>query len=337
MSAASIRPTLASGDLGHAEATAEAPCEVSVIVPVTDGDLDLRELYEAYSPALARSGRTYEFVVVASSESCQRLRALEPLIEEGGPLKAVEAVRTVNETGLLRRASVMARGDIIVTLPALRQVDPSALELLLAAIDRGADVAVARRWPRESPLLNRAQTWLLHRVLGSLGGGRFHDLGCGVRAMRRQVLQELPLYGELARFFPLLAYHHGFSVEEVNVQQHAADRRMRFHTPGVYLRRLLDVLGVLFVLRFTDRPLRFFGLIGTLLALVGSVIMTVLLIDRMHGVAVATRPLLLLGALLLALGLHALAFGLVGELIVHFNAGQQRLYRVKDIRQRGRA
>lgn len=338
MIASSARSALTDGGTDFIEPDIARPCAVSVIVPVTDGDADLREMYDAYAAALARSGRAFEFLVAASRDANNRMRALDPLLHSGDePLRTVEMTRTMNETALLRRASTMARGDIIVTLPAHRQVEPSALEPLIACIERGADVAVARRWPRPGPAWNRVQSWALHRILGELGGSRFHDLGCGVRAMRRHVLNEVPLYGELARFFPLFAHHHGFTVEEVNVAPHPADRTLRLHSPGMYLGRLLDVLGVFFVLRFTDRPLRFFGLIGTVLATLGASLMVVLLIDRANGIPVATRPLLVLSVLLLALGLQAVAFGLIGEMIVHFNAGQRRLYRVKEIRDRGRA
>lgn len=337
MSATSARAPVSADRPRRATSEVGDHCDVSVIVTVTDGDADLREMYESFASVLARSGREFEFVIAVSPESRDRAAALESSLANGEPVRTVEAVRTLNETGLLRRGSAVARGDIIVTLPAHRQVEPSALEPLLASIERGADVAVARRWPRPGPLLNRAQSWALHRILGDLGGRRFHDLGCGVRAMRRQVLDEVPLYGEFARFFPLFASHQGFTVEEVNVAPHAADRRMRLHSPGVYLRRLLDVLGVFFVLRFTDRPLRFFGLIGTVLAAIGGATMILLVIDRMNGVPIGTRPLLLLGVLFLALGLQAVAFGLIGEMIVHFSASQGRRYRVKEIRERGNA
>ena len=308
-------------------------CAVSVIVPVATGDANLGELYTMFASVLELSGRAFEFIVAVTPESIDRLDSMQPLIAEGAPVRIVHAAHTLNETALLRRGSRIARGDIIVALPPQHQVEPSALESLLDAVERGADVAVARRWPRNGPFVNRAQSWLLHRVLGNLGGRRFHDLGCGVRAMRRQVLRDVPLYGELSRFFPLLAHHQGFTVEEVTVAAHPVDRRLRVHSPGVYVRRLLDVLGVFFVLRFTDRPLRFFGLIGTVLGVAGSAIMVALLIGRANGTAVATRPLLLLGALFLALGLQSLAFGLIGEMIVHFNAGQRRFYRVKEIRE----
>lgn len=317
----------------------ESPAErrdISVIVPVHEGAYDLPALYEAYAGPLRAGGRACEFLFVAVPGARRQVEELATLIAQGHPIRIIESARLVNETALLRRGFAEAEGEIIVTLPAQRQIDPDGIDPLIETVELGADVAVACRWPRGDARLNRMQSWLLYRFVRVLGGGRFHDLGCGVRAMRKRVTAELPLYGELARFFPLIAQHHGFAVEEVKVAQHPNDLALRIHRPGTYFSRLLDLFGLFFVLRFTDRPLRFFGLFGALLTLVGLVIMGVLLVDRMGGQAMGTRPLLLVAVFCLALGGQAVAFGLIGEMIVHFNASRARAYRVKEIREQSR-
>ena len=303
--------------------------DVTVVVPVTERPDDLAALYAEYSAPLRAAGRTFEFVFAIHPYFVELEGALRTLAASGEPIRTIVVARSVGETALLRLAVAEARGRTVLTLPAYRQVTAEAVDRLLAAVEEGADLAVAHRSPRRDSIVNRAQSAVLHLTLGPLVRDRLHDVACGARAARREVLQEIPLYGDFARFLPLLAIYHGHRVVEVAAPQHASDRGTRVYSPGVYLRRLIDVLGLFFLLRFTDKPLRFFGLVGSLLAGGGAAILLVLLAQRLGGTGIADRPMLLLGVLLLTLGIQTIALGLVGEMIVHFNAPRRRAYRVR--------
>jgi hypothetical protein len=227
---------------------------------------------------------------------------------------------------------------VLVTLPAYRQVDASALPALVRAVTEGADLAVARRWPRGDSFVNRMQSRALHLALGRLAGGKLHDVASGVRAMRPKVVEEARVYGDFMRFFPLLALREGFTVTEVESPVHPSAARARVYAPGIYVRRLIDVIGLTFLLRFTDKPLRFFGLVGGTLTGIGTLVLAVLFLQReFAGRAVADRPILLLGVLFLTLGVQAIALGLVGEMIVHLHASRRPLYRLRERRERERA
>jgi hypothetical protein len=167
-------------------------------------------------------------------------------------------------------------------------------------------------------------------MLGSVTERRFHDIACGVRVMRRSVAETLPLYGDLHRFIPALALREGHRVEEVPVPQHPNDAAMRVYGPGVYLRRLLDVAAFFFLAKFTEKPLRFFGLVGSVFFGLGALTGLVLLVERVAGQGIANRPLLLLAVLLLALGVQFMGLGLVGEIIVHLRSPHRRAYRVRE-------
>ncbi|MDQ2929643.1 MAG: hypothetical protein M3Y05_02320, partial [Gemmatimonadota bacterium] len=209
-------------------------------------------------------------------------------------------------------------------------VQPSAICDLLAAVDGGADLAVAHRWPRIDSKVNRFQHRALHLTAGRLANGTLHDIACGVRASRRDVLRDIPLYGDFARFLPLLAIYNGYDVIEIASPQHSSDRTRRVYSPGVYVRRSIDILGLYFLLRFTEKPLRFFGLIGAVLAGTGGTALVVMFVQRIFGQPLGNRPLLLLAVLLATLGVQAIALGLVGEMIVHFNASRRRSYRLRE-------
>jgi hypothetical protein len=150
--------------------------------------------------------------------------------------------------------------------------------------------------------------------------------------MTRKVTEETPLYGEMHRVFPALASRQGFRVREVELVQAEADRFRGRPSVRQYVHRLLDILTVFFLIRFTKKPLRFFGMIGTLVGAVGALMVAFLVIQRMFfGVALADRPALLLSSLLVVLGVQIFALGLIGELIIFTHAGQLKEYAVRSV------
>lgn len=305
--------------------------DVSVIVPVDETpDCDLRQLYASYSAPLRAAGLRFEFVFSAHAWHRPITARLDELVAAGEPVRLLEVGQALGETTLVKLAAQAARGRTLVTLPAYLQVDASVLPALVKEIESGADVAVARRHPRVDSLVNRLQSRVLHWAVRPLSGGGLHDVACGVRAIRPSALRDLPVYGDFGRFLPLLALREGFRVVEVSAPVHPASMRARLYGPGVYLRRMIDVVGLLFLLRFTEKPLRFFGLVGVAAALPGAAILLLVFVQRLQGQAAADRPLLLLGVLLLTLGVQAIALGLVGEMIVHLHASQRRGYRLRD-------
>ncbi len=305
---------------------------VSVIVPVTERPDELAGLFREYAKPLRDSARSFEFLFVVEPWFCGMTEPLRELASGGEPVRVLQAAQAMGETALLKIGAAQCRAPIVVILPAYRRVKASALTDLIERVERGADLAVARRWPRRDSWINRLQSRVFHALLGGLTGGKIHDVACGVRAVRRDVLLQLPLYGDFLRFLPLLALREGYRVEEACAPQHERDTSTRLYGPGVYLRRIVDVLGLFFLLRFTEKPLRFFGLLGSALAFVGGGVLLVLFVQRLAGQGIADRPLLLLGVLSLVLGAQAIALGLVGEIIVHLHASRRRGYRVEPPR-----
>ena len=302
---------------------------ISVVVPVVERTDDLVAVYRAFARELDRRPEEYEFLFIFDG----RFTAPPELIalsRETGRIKLLRFVREFGETAALRLGIERSRGDLVLTLPAYFQVQPEGIPLLLDAVAAGADMAVANRSPRLDSWLNRAQSRLFHSIVGGVSDQRFHDMACGVRVMRRTVAETLPLYGDLHRFIPALALREGFQVQEVSVAQHPSDARTRVYRPGVYFRRLLDIAAFFFLAKFTEKPLRFFGLVGSVFLGAGGVLSLVLLVERVEGQGIANRPALLLAVLLVALGVQLIGLGLVGEIIVHLRAPHRRAYRVRE-------
>lgn len=301
---------------------------ISCIVPVTDRVPDLGELYREYAGVLSSAGLSFEFIFALEPWRRHDEEVLAQIQGSGAPVRVFAAGQPLGESSLLRAAIPLCQGDTIVTLPAYRRVQAQGLLPLIEQVRNGADLATAVRSSRQDSGVNRLQSRIFHALLTPATGRDFHDLGSGVNAVRREILEQVPLYGDFLRFLPVLAAREGFRVDEVSVPQHPGDRGIRIHTPGIYVRRLLDILGLYFLVRFTEKPLRFFGLIGSGVSLAGVVVLAILFVQRLQGHGIADRPMLLLGVLLVVIGIQAVALGLIGEIIVHFSATHRRSYRL---------
>src|SRR5690606_13870338 len=171
-----------------------------------------------------------------------------------------------------------------------------------------------------------------HRLLRLITGERFRDLGCSVRVLNRQVIDEIDLYGDQHRLLPVLANRQGFRVLEVDVAQSPHDAFRGRYRLREYLHRVLDVLTVFFLVRFTKKPLRFFGTLGSATFAIGGVAAAVLIAQRLLlGQPLADRPALLLACLFIVLGVQLFALGLLGELIIFTHARQLKEYRVANL------
>lgn len=302
---------------------------VSVLVPVAERPAPLDAIYAAHSSALEEFGYRCEFIFAVEPGFHSLAEGLEALKESGHPIQLVYPGQVVGESALLKIGCGLARGSVVLTLPPYWRIVPGDLPRVIEPVATGeSDIVMARRWPRRDSWLNRLQNRVYHAMLQPLGGTRVNDVACGVRAMRRETLMDLPLFGDFHRFLPLIALREGFQVLEVEAEQHPDDQRARVYSPGVYVRRIIDILGIHFLLRFTEKPLRFFGLIGSSISLAGLLVLIFLAVDRLQGQPISDRPLLLLGSLLLVLGVQAIALGLVGEIIVHLTAPDRKPYRL---------
>jgi glycosyltransferase involved in cell wall biosynthesis len=302
---------------------------ISVVVPVVERADDLVAIYRGFAAELERRAEELEFLFVFDGRFTPSPE-LVALARQNPAVKILRFAREFGETAALRIGIEKSRGDLVLTLPAYFQVQPEGVGRLLDAVAAGADMAVANRSPRLDSWLNRMQSRVFNRIIGGVTDHQFHDMACGLRLMRRNVAEALPLYGDLHRFIPALAIREGYRVDEVPVAQHPNDAQMRVYRPGVYFRRLIDIAAFFFLAKFTERPLRFFGLVGSIFLTSGAALSLLLLVQRIQGQGIANRPALLLAVLLLAIGVQLIGLGLVGEIIVHLRAPHRRVYRVRE-------
>lgn len=304
---------------------------LSIIVLYTERRYDdVTTLFYKYKRGAIATNLLYEIIYVLDGNFPEVVEALKDLKAKGEQFTIIQLAKYFGEATALNIALEHARGEMVLTLSAFEQVAAEEIPRVLEGLGE-SDMVLAQRWPRKDALFNRVQSKILNWLLGLVSDLPMHDAGCNVRAFKRAVIDEIHIYGEQHRFLPILAHQRGFTVREVKVAQAEADRFRRIYSPGIYVRRLLDFLTIFFLARFTKKPLRFFGLLGTTVFVVGLVITLYLIVERLLGVPLTNRPALLLSSLLMILGIQILAIGLIGEMIVFTHAKELKEYTVAEI------
>jgi glycosyltransferase involved in cell wall biosynthesis len=204
---------------------------------------------------------------------------------------------------------------VIVTIDGDLQDDPAEIPKLLAKLDEGFDLVSGWKTKRRDPLRRRIPSRLFNAVTGWVSGVHLHDMNCGLKAYRAEVVRGLRLYGELHRFIPVLAHHRGYRIAEAPVNHRPREHGRSRYGLERYLRGFFDLLTVSFIGRYRQRPLHLFGGLGLLLSFAGATILVYLTVVKALGHAIGGRPLLILGVLLVVVGIQFFSLGLITELI----------------------
>src|SRR6186997_1410075 len=288
---------------------------ISVVVPVHDEERTVALLYDELESALQPLEQPWEAVFVDDGSTDGSYAALTRLHSAESNVRVIRLRRNFGKAAALAAGFASAEGDVVVTIDADLQDDPAEIPRLLAKLDEGFDLVVGWKTQRRDPLTRRVPSKIFNWVTGRVSGLRLHDLNCGLKAYRAEVVQELRLYGELHRFIPVLAYYRGHRVAELPVNHRSREHGRSRYGLERYVRGFLDLLTVSFIGRYRHRPLHLFGGLGLALSLGGTGILIYLTVVKITGHAIGGRPLLILGVLLVVVGIQLLSLGLITELI----------------------
>src|SRR5207253_9300146 len=217
-----------------------------------------------------------------------------------------------------------ADGDVVVTIDGDQQDDPAEIPQLLAKRDEGFDLVTGWKRRRRDPLTRRIPSKIFNWAVGRMAGLRLHDMNCGLKAYRGEVVHGLVLYGELHRFIPVLAHEQGYRVAELPVNHRPREHGRSRYGLERYFRGFLDLLTVSFMGRYKHRPLHLFGGLGLLLGAGGIAVLVYLTVVKIGGHAIGQRPLLTLGVLLVGVGLQFFSLGLISEMITSHHEERSR-------------
>jgi glycosyltransferase involved in cell wall biosynthesis len=317
--------------VGERAVTGAGRVHISVLVPVVERHDSLAELHHSVLPQIQKLG-SFEFLyLVSAGFETAFEQALKLHEEDPGHVRVLRFARRMGAADALAAGFGRAQGDIAITIPAYFDADPAGLGALCAEVESGADLAFAVRMGRGDGVVKPLQTTLFSRLSSWATGTHFNDVGSATRALRREIVHDLPLYGEFQHFLPVLAHGAGFRVMEVPVARDPRSQAPRVYRLRVYLYRALDLLSMFFLSHFTRRPLRLFGAAGTVFGALGAAILLVAGVQRLLGTPLADRPILILATLLLGLGVQAFTIGFLGELLLYFHVRELRDYRIAEI------
>jgi glycosyltransferase involved in cell wall biosynthesis len=296
---------------------------VSVVIPVYNERESVRPLSVELLTVLRSLGRRIEILFVDDGSTDGTSEILADLAGEEPEIAVVRLRRNFGKAAALMAGFREARGDAIVTIDGDLQDDPSEIPRLLAELEGGADLVSGWKRDRQDSWSKRAASRVFNGVTAKMSGLGLHDLNCGFKAYRAEVVRTLALTGDQYRYIPVLAADEGFRVSELPVNHRPRRYGRSKYGFERYLRGFLDLLTILFVGRFRQRPMHLFGGLGMLFMAVGIIICAYLAVLRLMGEGIGTRPLLLLGVLLIVVGVQLFTIGLVSEMIQRYHLRPQ--------------
>jgi glycosyltransferase involved in cell wall biosynthesis len=307
---------------------------VSVVVPLYNEEENVKVLNERLKEVLDVLGTEYEIIYVDDGSSDRTLNLLEEIQKADRNVLVLSLRRNFGQTAAFAAGFDFARGDIVITMDGDLQNDPKDIPRLLDAI-RDYDLVSGWRKKRKDTFLTRRlpsmiANWLISRVTGV----KLHDYGCSLKAYRRDVVKNLRLYGEMHRFIPAVASWYGVRVAEIETTHHPRLRGKSKYGISRTIKVLLDLITVKFLQSFSTKPMQFFGPMGMIFGAAGVGISLYLSIEKLFkGVNIGGRPLLLLGALLIIVGVQFVGMGLLGEMLVRvYHESQKKpIYAIKKI------
>lgn len=296
---------------------------VSVVIPVYNERESVRPLAEELLGVLRGLDRRTEILFVDDGSTDGTSEILADLVAEEPEVAVVRLRRNFGKAEALMAGFREARGDAVVTIDGDLQDDPAEIPRLLEELEAGADLVSGWKRARKDTWSKRTASKVFNGVTSRMSGVGLHDLNCGFKAYRAEVVRSLTLTGDQYRYIPVLAANEGFRVSELPVNHRPRPYGKSKYGLERYLRGFLDLLTILFVGRFRQRPMHLFGGLGTLFVVAGFIICAYLAVLKLVGEAIGGRPLLLLGVLLIVVGVQLLTIGLVSEMIQRYHLRPQ--------------
>ncbi len=313
------------------------PVNVSIVIPIFNEVESIEPLYEQLRQVIHDDERSYEIIFVDDGSRDGSIQKLCVLASTDSQVKVIQLRRNYGQTAAMQAGLQMARGEVVVTMDGDLQNDPADIPMMVDKLAEGFDLIHGWRKDRKDALWNRRipsriANWIISRTTGFA----IHDLGCTLKAIRREIAQDLELHGEMHRFIPILAYQRGARCAEVVTRHHARQFGQTKYGIGRTFRVVLDLLTVKFLLDYFASPMKLFGMIA-LWSLLGSSLsgIAVVAMKWFGGVDMTGNPLLLLAALLVTSAIQFFSLGLLGEVNArtYFGAHNKQHYTIREVFQ----
>lgn len=311
----------------------EGPLEISVVIPLYNEEKGLEELYVELKDVLVKIGKPYEIIFVDDGSEDKSFEILKKLHQDNSSLKVVRFRKNFGKTSALDAGFSLAKGKVVITLDADLQDNPEEIPLFLAEIKKGNQVVVGWRSNRQDTFSKRTYSKIFNKVTSFLTGLKLNDFNCPFKAFKQEVVKNLNIYGELHRFIPILAATRGYKVTEIQV----VNRSRKFGESKYGIERLwrgfFDAVTVLFIGKYSEKPLHFFGGLSLVLFFLGIFINLFIILRKFfYGQLFAeSMGLLTLGVIVLSAAFNLFAVGLLLEFILNKDLAKKRTHSIENI------
>lgn len=291
---------------------------ISIIIPSYNESESLNELFVRIDDVVKKYNLNVEIILVddGSDDDTQEI-VLSYSAKEINSLTYVKLRKNFGKSEALSLGVLHAKNDIILTMDADLQDLPEEIPKLLNAIHNGSDVVSGWKYSRKDPFFGKKiPSYIFNTLVKKVLSIKLHDINCGLKAYRKEVWDEINIYGEFHRFIPALAAQRGFIISEVKVDHHARKFGISKYGASRFFKGIFDLLTVFFLNKYLRRPLHFFGFFGVIFTITGFILALYLTVLWFSGESIGSRPLLMLSVLLIIIGIQIILFGLISQLQV---------------------
>ena len=307
--------------------------ELSLFLPVLDEEDNLRPMHAKIRSALDALGKSAEVIYVDDGSTDQSLRILKEIAAADDRVRVISLRRNYGQTAAMSAGIDAAKGEILIPMDADLQNDPADIKRLLEKLDEGYDVVSGWRKNRQDKMISRKiPSQIANKIISWIGGVHLHDYGCSLKAYRREVLQDVKLYGEMHRFIPIYASWAGARVAEIPVDHHARTAGKSKYGISRTIKVIFDLMTIKFMAEYHTKPIYVFGTFGIiafLLAMIAGIWAVVL---KVYGTSFILTPLPVITVVMLAISVQFFLMGLLAELLVrtYHESQDKAIYAVRE-------
>lgn len=316
----------------------KAQVDVSVIIPLYNEEGNVQELYEEITAVLSKEEISYEILFINDGSKDATSEIIKDLYEKDSHIAVINFRRNFGQTAAMSAGFEHANGEIVITMDGDLQNDPADIPGMLEKIRQGYDLVSGWRYARKDAFFSRKlPSRIANSLISRVTGVHLHDYGCTLKAFKKEISQDIRLYGEMHRFIPSIASGLGASITEMKV-----NHRPRIHGTSKYgisrtIRVLFDLITVKFFLSYSKRPLHIFGMLGLCSSFLGILLIILMGVQRQfYHIPMGDRPLLMMAILLVVLGVQFVTIGLICELQVrtYYESQNKPIYYIKSMLRR---
>ena len=309
----------------------ENSVELSIVSPMFNEEGNVKRFYDEVSSVLNKLKLNYELIFIDDGSTDKTFSLLKELNSKDKRVKVIRFRRNFGKAAALSAGFKHAHGNIIITMDGDLQDDPKDIKLLIDKINQGYDLVNGWKFNKHKGSMKKVSSLLFNKLTNMLIGIKLHDFNSPFKAYKSQVVKDINLYGEMHRYIPVLADWKGYKITEIKTKLKPRLAGKSKYGVGRILKGFLDLITVKYLSSYSSRPLHLFGTVGILLTILGIITGIYLVIQWFQGYGIGSRPLLILSALLIMVGIQLGSIGLLGEMLVNNIAKHEKSYSIKEV------